>query len=144
MKTNTIIASAAMIFVLGGAVGWFGGTHYSNSKLPQRGDIAAMMRNGQGGGAVRQGVGNMVAGEIISKDATTITLKLTDGGSRIVFLSDTTDIEITKVASGSVSDLVAGVGVTVRGTQNDDGSVTAQSVQLRPAIPVTPGRSSDR
>jgi hypothetical protein len=130
MKTNMIIGGAAVVFVLGGAVGWYGSSHASSSKqLAARGDFAAMRQGGGGNG------GNMVAGEILSKDATGMTVKLMNGGSRIVLLSDST--EITKMASGSAADLKTGVTVTVRGTQNPDGSVTAQQVQLRPAM-VTP------
>ena len=54
-----------------------------------------------------------------------------DGSTKIVLVGSS--IEITKSAAGSVEDLATGINVTVVGTANSDGSVTAESVQIRPA-----------
>ena len=76
-------------------------------------------------------MGGFTAGEIIAKDDKSVTVKLQNGGSKIVFLSDST--EITKSAEGALSDLEIGKNISVNGTTNSDGSVTAHTIQLRPA-----------
>jgi len=71
----------------------------------------------------------------------TITVKLPDGSSKIILLSEKTSIN--KASEGSVADLVVGEKVAVFGTTNTDGSVTAQNIQINPvarnleAIPST-------
>ena len=74
-------------------------------------------------------------GEIISIDDKSVTVKLRDGGSKIVFFSDST--KITKSAEGSLGDLEVGKTIVVGGKQNSDGSLTAETIQLSPAIPFT-------
>jgi hypothetical protein len=79
----------------------------------------------------RSGLG-FVFGEIIAKDDTSITIKFQDGSSRIVFYADST--EVGKFENGSLNDLEVGKSVTVTGKTNSDGSITAQSIQIRPEI----------
>lgn len=63
-------------------------------------------------------------------DDKSITVKLQDGSSKIVLLSNTT--AYNKSATGAKSDLKTGEKVAVFGTENSDGSVTARDVQLNP------------
>lgn len=87
-----------------------------------------MRRNGAGG----QAGGGFVNGEILSKDANSLTIKLNDGGSKLVFLSNKTTIN--KMATGTPSDLEVGKNVMVTGSAGNDGNVTAEAIQLRPAF----------
>ena len=78
------------------------------------------------------GGGNFISGSIISEDSTSITLQLAgNAGSKIIFYSGYNSN--WKMASGTASDLSTGTNVSVTGTTNSDGSVTAQSIQIRPA-----------
>jgi len=128
MKNSIIIAILVAIIVGGGA--FFGGMKYQQSK--QR----SFFRQGNAPG-LRAGVGNRlgfrpVNGEIISLDDKSITVKLQDGSSKIVLISDKT--EINKAAEATKSDLKVGDKVAVFGQENSDGSVTAQNVQINPIL----------
>lgn len=82
-----------------------------------------------------------VVGEVINKDETSFTVKLPDGSSKIVLFSGKTSFN--KTQEGSMSDLKEGEKVGVFGTENTDGSVTAQNIQLnfvQRNIPITPAK----
>ena len=134
----------AIIFAAGG---FFGGIKYQQSKPPTfsgRGGNG-MFLNTQGGvarignGANRGNTNGFrpVAGEIIGSDDKSITVKLQDGSTKIVIVPDS--IAINKATSGSKSDLTNGTQVAVFGTDNSDGSVTAQNIQINPIIRVPAG-----
>lgn len=138
MKKNII--TILLISVLVGAASFYGGIKYSSAKNPQRnfpGNGAGFQRNGANGLGVRQGGGRMgggfVNGEIIKKDDTSITVKLPDGGSKIVYISDKTTVG--KFVDGTKDDMEIGKNVMINGSTNEDGSVVAQSVQIRTDMP---------
>ena len=135
MKNQKIIIPAAILLVfLVGAGGFFGGMQYQKTKRPAVGDFQAMrgeFRSGelpQGVGGRLQGQGRPVSGEIIGKDEESITVKLPDGSSRIIFVGD--DTQINKSAPGTKDDLTEGTPVFVIGSENSDGSLTATSIQV--------------
>lgn len=70
-----------------------------------------------------------ISGEVIAKDDKGITVKLRDGGSKIVFYSGKT--LISKTASSTIDGVTIGERVMIVGTSNVDGSVSAESIQLR-------------
>lgn len=129
MKNANILAIALLVIGLG--AGFFGGMQYQKS---QRGQLGAngQPNNQQGRrvGMGQNGANRPVAGSIISADDKSITVKLADGSSKIVLLSDQTQINKAEVAVKS--DLKAGETVAVFGSANSDGSVTAQNIQLNP------------
>ncbi|MDD4995522.1 MAG: hypothetical protein PHW53_03615 [Patescibacteria group bacterium] len=130
-----IIVILSILIILAGAGGFFGGMKYAQSKRGQfgmGGDNARFAQARQNGGNLNRA--NMVNGEIIKADETSITVKMADGGSKIIYISETT--EVAKTVDGVKSDLEVGKNVMINGTTNNDGSVAAQSVQIRTeAIP---------
>ncbi len=140
MKNQTNLIITAILVVLVGAGAFFGGMKYQQSKQP------AFFRqfNGQGGQGQRFGNGTTragfrpVSGEIISADNNSLTVKLADGSSKIVLLSDST--QINKAETAARADLTVGQKVAVFGQENSDGSVLAQNVQLNPqSVAIQPG-----
>ena len=130
-----------MIVAAGALAGgsFYGGMKYGENKTTQGIDQQRQQRFQQmgtsasgaaGGRPGNQAGNNFVTGEIISKDEKSITVKLQDGGSKIIFFSDTTGV--SKFTTGSSSDLEVGKTVMITRKINQDGSITAQSIQLRP------------
>jgi hypothetical protein len=72
----------------------------------------------------------MIAGEITAKDDQSITVKSRDGSSKIIFTSGTT--QTLKQTSGSLNDLAVGEQVSVAGTADASGNITAKSIQILP------------
>lgn len=135
MKKNQLVIIGSVIFLIIVASGTFyGGMLYGQSKkknlsFSQQNQGTSIRGNRPGGAGLN-------FGEIISKDDKSITIKLTNGGSKIIFYSANT--EIGKFVNGTPDDLSVGQTVSVNGSANQDGSITAQSVQIRPATPVAP------
>lgn len=136
-KKNNLI----VLIVLGLAIasGAFGGGILVGKKLAQSsrkniGQFANIRTNGQGqqGGQQRQLRGGFrpVSGEIISADDKSISVKLQDGSSKIILLSDKT--QINKAETATKTDLKTGEKVMIVGQENPDGSVGAISIQLNP------------
>lgn len=116
-KTGTFLAGGN--FAAGGFAGRTGGP-------------GGMMMNGQARTGGARGGFRPVAGEIISQDDKSITVKLADGSSKIVLVADTTSIN--KADKATKTDLMIGKQVAVFGSENSDGSVTASSIQLDPTM----------
>ncbi len=128
--------------IIAGGIGFFAGKHVEatagaapGTRFGQMGMYAGGMRGMRGGMN-----GGFVSGQILSKDATSITVALrgtteaslgtqTGAGSKIVFLGDNT--KIMKTVDGTLADLADGKDVVVTGTPNQDGSITATSIQIR-------------
>lgn len=141
---NKITLGIIAVLALSGS--FYGGMKYDQSKSlaltgSNTGTFSAQGRQagfGGGNGTTTRGMrgaGGGTAGNIVSKDATSITVQMRDGGSRTVFFTAATPV--LKSIAGSADDLKIGEMVTVMGTANSDGSVSAQSIQIRPATTTT-------
>ena len=132
MKNNAVLVGIiAIIIGLGG--GFFIGKSYQagqasgNLSQFQNGQRTANLTSGQ----ARMG-GRQTIGEIISQDDKSITVKLSDGSTKIILLSDKTSI--VEATAASTTALAVGKTIGVFGTTNADGSVTAQNIQLNPIM----------
>jgi hypothetical protein len=138
---NILIVSVVVAVIATGA-GFFGGMTYQKSQVPTGTARMANFAGPGGQGITRTGTGanrnsfRPVTGEITSADDTSITVRLTDGSSKIVLVGASS--QINKASIATKSDLAVGQTVMVVGTQNTDGSVTAESIQLNPQIRAFP------
>lgn len=132
-----------VITIVLAALAFFGGVQYQKGQKPSfdvgrfaAGNFpAGMMGNGPAGaaGAARRvGAGRGGAtGTVLSVDAQSLTMKLADGSSQIVYLP-TTATYFTEQAA-TVADVKTGATVTIAGTPNQDGSTNAATVRVQPA-----------
>lgn len=134
MKSDTIIVILLVAVTVGGG-GFLVGMKYQQSKLQSRvgnfQGMAGAMRNGNFQQRTAAGF-RPVRGEIISQDDESITVKLSDGSSKIILFSSSTSIN--KTSAGSKSDLKVGEMVMIFGKENSGGSVTAENIQLGQAF----------
>ena len=98
------IQLAVIVAVIVGAVAFFGGTKYgqyplggSSPDLRNFQTRGTEMMGGPTGGQIRMTgganrAGGFLVGEIIGQDDKSITAKLWDGGSKIVFVSSSTQV----------------------------------------------------
>lgn len=120
---------------------FYGGMVYSKQSLTsQFGNRAGGVMGGArtAGGMVRGNLGGAVSGQILTKDATSMTVKMQNGSTRLVLLGE--KVQVSKGVVGSATDLTQGTEVSVFGAANADGSVTAQTVQIRLAGITAPNR----
>lgn len=114
-----------------GIIAFYLGMNYGQQSAAASRQQAMQQFRGQRTGTGQQNGGGVINGQVLSKDAQSVTVKMRDGSSKIVFYSSSTSV--TKPTPGSINDISANSQVMIVGTQNSDGSVTAQSIQVRPA-----------
>lgn len=137
MKNNTsTIAIISTVAIVALGLSFYGGVKVGQKSLMRQGFLG----NQKGGQTTRfiNKQNDFVNGEILSKDDKSVTVKLINGGSRVILFSDST--EVGKFTSGSVGDLEVGKSIIVNGKTNQDGSLTAQSIQIRPENGAFPGQ----
>lgn len=138
MKKILLLTVIGVVIVGGGA--FYGGMQYgksssqisnTNGQFSRGAGFQGGARTGSprtiGGSQMRGGGG--IGGEVLAKDATSITVKLIDGGSRNIFLSSST--KVMKSIAGNIDDVMIGGQILGQGTINSDGSISAQTIQLR-------------
>lgn len=130
MKNNNLMMTLIVAAVVGG-ITFFGGMKYQESLQAKRADLSGMRIRQTGnmpaGLNQRTGAG-MIRGEIINKDDESITVKMADNSSKIIMITDNT--EINKATKAETEELVNGQQVMIFGSTNADGSLTASQIQL--------------
>ncbi len=120
-----------VVIVVGG-LSFYGGMKYQSSKTPAVGAFARGNANFvRGGGLGAGGGGGLIAGQVVSVDASSITIQERDGSSKVVFFTASTPV--MEMVAGKQSDITVGKQVNIVGMTNSDGSISATSVQLRSA-----------
>ena len=140
VDSKTIVAGVAVVVAAG--AGFLGGMQYQKTKVVAnfRGNFAQGQMNGingqtratgtRTGSGMQQGMRGMIVGEVTAKDDKSLTVKLTDGSSKIVVLSGSTTYALSSEAS--LDKIAIGSKISAFGTSNSDGSTTATSVEINP------------
>jgi len=119
------------------AVAFGGGFAVANAVAPKATTAAA--GNGQGFGAGGPtasgrprggGFGGGASGKVGSVSADQMTITTAAGAQRLVLLAPTTKVTEVTSTTKALSDIATGSTVTIIGTPNPDGSVTATNVVI--------------
>lgn len=147
--TNTIVVGMVVTATI---IGFFGGRYYqkrqintvgngnfnfqgrgwNNEQDGGRGSGRAMNNDGNNNGAQGMRGGNMTSGEVTSMDDKSITVKMSDGSSKIILLSESTTYSMSE--STTKDKIAVGTKVAVFGVSTSDGSLTASSIELNPTF----------
>jgi len=138
MKSKYLLPTVLIVIGLG--FGFAGGYYFKGFNQQKQFNE---MRNGVGqrggiampsGGPARNMNGlNSIEGEIISIDDESLTVKLMDGSTKIIFFSESTTY--SNFQEAKKEDLKTGIKISVFGKTNIDNSVTAQRIQIGLADP---------
>ncbi|MDH7487706.1 MAG: DUF5666 domain-containing protein [Anaerolineae bacterium] len=154
-RTLRVVLGVIVVLILVGG-SFYGGTLYGKqqalAQLPeafrqrlaqfgqqraQAGTGTPQAQPGQGGFARFGGQGGGLIGQIEEINGDTLIITNFEGQQTRVQVTETTLIE--KYASVTVAELEPGEQVIVSGSENEDGSITARSVQVAPAGRFAPG-----
>ena len=128
------------VWVVVAIIAFVSGMYYgkANAAPAGRSGFAGFASSTRGGFGGRAGTGGgFVAGQVTAIDANSITIQLQNGNSQVVFYSSSTPV--VKTVQAPVSVLTIGTNVMVGGSQNSDGSLTAQTIQVRSSTGIGAG-----
>ena len=149
MKNQNMVVGCITCAVIVGGLGFWGGTIYQKNQSP------AMMGNQMGGRGMEisekgqnakvgntkttgsipsmNGRGNgAITGEVTAKDEKIITVKMNDGSSKNVVLSESTTYRTS--SESSLDNVEIGKTVAIFGNTNSDGTTTATSIEIDPPM----------
>lgn len=135
-QNNNIIIGAIIAVIALSGIAFYAGMQYeahgiTASAAPNFSQQSGRFGGGAGtpGGAPRtaQRFGGATIGSVLSKDQNSMTIKLQNGGSQIVFYTASTSV--VKSSPSSIDDVRVNDSVLITGKPNSDGSVSASSIQ---------------
>lgn len=142
-KTGLILGSLVVVTLAGA---FFGGRAYERNslhavgmiRLDGAGNVSSRGGNSAGFGGFRGNVGGtrgglgggFAIGTVLSRDDSSVTIRTSDGGSKIVYVSSSTSV--SKSVPGSSEDFSSGDRIRINGKNNPDGTVTADSIDILP------------
>lgn len=122
-----------VVVLIVGSISFYGGLKFQENKFKQTNAFQYQAQgtgeNGRFQQAGRRGL-RPENGEILDRDEKGITIKLRDGQSKIILFSNKTVIKKTQEATKN--DLKKGEQVVIFGSENTDGIVSAENIQLNP------------
>jgi hypothetical protein len=134
MDKNILVIGVAVAVIAGGAGFWVGSSYAGQAQSQTASGTQFSARTGGRG----FGGGNATIGTIVSVGNGTFTVQLPNAtstgattGTRIVLFDSTTQVE--EMQTVPATNLAVGKSVVVNGSGNGDGSITATTVQIRPA-----------
>lgn len=138
MKNESILIACAITAVIAGGVGFVAHAKLQSknqfANWGERGESFRMMEGkegkGRGMGQGMMGRGGAQSGEVTAKDGKTLTLKMSDGSTKLVILSDTTTYRAA--VESSLDKVEVGTKIAAFGTQSTDGSTVATSIEINP------------
>jgi len=136
-QTAMLAAAFVLVFVLGGGLGYVGATALKGQNGIARrnqttansfGDEGNSFGRGMMGGRGGIGFGGRQSGEVTAVDGNKITIKLPNGNTETLTVSDTTVYKT--VTTGTKDSIKVGSTIAVTGTDtSNSGSVTQITVQ---------------
>ena len=133
MKKKLLLTTIVIILI---GASFLVGIEYQKTRTVST--LSGYRGSGVGGSLVGRFGGSMksaVIGNILTSDSNSITIQMRSGSTQIIFLTNTTPI--IKSVRATLSDLSIGTPISVIGSANADGSITAQSIQIRMATSST-------
>ena len=143
MNKNSMIIAGIILIIAAAAVGFYAGMQYQTGRARNTFAQGGTFRQRFAGQFAQNGQNanfQAVRGQILSMSNNILTIKLSDGSTKIVVLSGNTTF--AQSAKASLSDLKVGDTVNAIGTTNSDGSVTAQDLQINPLQQMRPAGTS--
>ncbi len=123
-------------------IGLFGGYAAARASVPANVSAPGMSQvRGSAGGrrGGNQNASEFLVGVVVKKDSGSVTVDTRDNNSHVVLFTPATSV--FKSVAGSLADITIGSAVIVSGSTNSDGSLSANSIQLRRTdTPATIGR----